>query len=504
MDFSTLKRFTESETTASDCYGYLDCDVIAIEKYTPSRLETKKVIIAQDEMPGGGTVILFEKEYYGTLALRIPKELIDSTHILIDGDEYTYAVSGVWDEPRYALIAGPFESGCRIKLTVTGPKKDAPEPAPVVAASEPAPASEVADFAPLSETATKIPSSEEPKHEGGVTPASFVNPTLIVRDLTSDNGVITYKEEFARYLVSMDTEASFVALSVPSGYTIEADGTELISDKGIRLAVSSSLFTGYPIRIYTPGRASYRDYDLVIMRSYRLADTSVCAVHAYTKVTGAFSGEACYIIDNCGSITESPTHGSVPIGSCRIDPLTGYKWGITSPDKYSFELENGGYEIIATFGAKGARLIAYEGSDNEKVLIRESNGEEQHAGVRVTDGILKLSIIPADAETGDTMLITLIIRALDTVAVDSGYKPLKGEERSSEPQKFTFENFRPEPYKPETDTPYTKTYPSSVKKHVDATLAAKKSRETAKTVGIAAGALALAGSIIALLSKDKD
>lgn len=507
MDFSALKKFNESD----DCYGYLDCDVVTIEKYVPSRLDTPTISLAQDEMPGGGTVILFEKVYYGTLALRIPKELVTSTHIFIDGEEYTYAVSGIWDEPRYALIAGPFEEGCKVRLEVTGPKSEtsvsAPPETPVqieasVQSEAPVQAEtpvqpEIHTFKPLFTNISEDSSSE-----------SVVDPALIVRGLASDNGTITYKDAFSRYLVTMEREADYVSLSVPEGYTIEADSSELISDAGIKLAVSDNLFTGYPIRIYTPGMKTFREYDFVLMQGYKLTDTSVCAVHAYTKITGAFSGEACYIIDNSGAVIETATHGSIPVGRYGIDPLTGYKWGRNNVGDMFFELEPGGYEVIATFSGPGARLIAWDETKNEKILIRESSGEAQHAGVRITDGVLKLTVADIDSQAADPSLVSLIIRALDTVAVESGYNPLAGDSEASEAPKFVFPKLEPgssftKPYTNPAPS-FTETYPKQVKKHVDAALSSKKSRETAKTIGVAAGALALAGSIIALLTKDND
>ena len=88
MDFGKALKFSSSETTVEDCYSYLDCDVVIIDRYVPSRLESDKACIAQDELPGGGTVILFEKEYYGTLALRIPSQETIRTTIYINGEEY--------------------------------------------------------------------------------------------------------------------------------------------------------------------------------------------------------------------------------------------------------------------------------------------------------------------------------------------------------------------------------------------------------------------------------
>ena len=38
MDFGKALKFSSSETTVEDCYSYLDCDVVIIDRYVPSRL----------------------------------------------------------------------------------------------------------------------------------------------------------------------------------------------------------------------------------------------------------------------------------------------------------------------------------------------------------------------------------------------------------------------------------------------------------------------------------
>ena len=54
MDFGKALKFSANEATVEDCYSYLDCDVVIIDRYVPSRLESDKACIAQDELPGGG------------------------------------------------------------------------------------------------------------------------------------------------------------------------------------------------------------------------------------------------------------------------------------------------------------------------------------------------------------------------------------------------------------------------------------------------------------------
>ena len=249
------------------------------------------------------------------------------------------------------------------------------------------------------------------------------------------------------------------------------------------------------MRIYTPGRKSYRDFDLAIMQVPEDNSADGCSVHAYTPVIGAFSGETCYVIDRTDSAVKTATHGTTYCGDVSIDPVTGYKWGCMGCGNYYFELENGGYEIIMSFTGEGARVIANPGTASEKVLVRETSTEEQRYGVRITDGQLVLSIIsddaPDDSDAPGVDISTLIIRAIDTIALESGYTPLQD---------------KPAP----SSTPKAKTTPErtamrpEVQTHINNKLSARKNQEAVKTIGIATGAIAVAAGIISLLGKDRD
>ena len=374
MDFGKALKFSANETTVEDCYSYLDCDVVIIDKYVPSRLESDKISLAQDELPGGGTVILFDREYYGTLALRIPSLDKIKTTIYINGEEYEYATAPADANSLYALVGGPFEPGCRLKLAVAMPSR-----------------------------AAVIP----------------YNADMKISPVSCDNGTVSLSERRSRFLIRLETPAELVTFTLPEGYDIEIGGKS--RGNSAELIIGENLFTGYKLRIFTEGHSSYRDFDLVVMQAVEESELDSCAANAYTPITGAFAGEACYVLDRRSSNTENATHGTLADPMLRIDPVTGYKWGRISPDKadYYFELENGGYEVMASFTSEGARLIANPGTEYEKIMVRDTLTSEQRSGIRIIDGQLVLSVCEGEPEAD---IMTLTIRAIDTIAVESGYE----------------------------------------------------------------------------------
>ena len=374
MDFGKALKFSANEATVEDCYSYLDCDVVIIDRYVPSRLESDKACIAQDELPGGGTVILFEKEYYGTLALRIPSQETIRTTIYINGEEYEYATAPADENSLYALVGGPFEPGCRLKLAIAMPSRTAVIP---------------------------------------------YNADMRISPVSCNNGTVHLSERRSRFLIRLETPADMVTFNLPEGYDIEIGGKS--RGNSAELLIGDNLFTGYKLRIFTEGHSSYRDFDLVVMQDIEEPELDSCAANAYTPITGAFAGEACYVLDRRSSNTENATHGTLEDPMLRIDPVTGYKWGRISPDKadYYFELENGGYEVMASFTSEGARLIANPGTEYEKIMVRDTRTEEQRSGIRIIDGQLVLSVCEGEPEAD---IMTLTIRAIDTIAVESGYE----------------------------------------------------------------------------------
>ncbi len=374
MDFSKAVKYSSEATTAQDCYSYLDCDVVVIDKYVPSRLESDNVCIAQDELPGGGTIIYFDREYYGTLALRIPADPAVMTEIFINGYEYDYAITPGEDQALYALVAGPFEKGCRVKLAMKMPER-----------------------------AKTIPH----------------NPTMKISPVMTSNGTVSLNETKSRFLLTLEEPAELVTFTLPENYDIEINGKSC--GNAAELILGDTLFTSYKARIFTEGHSSYRDFDLVIMQAVDDEGMGACAVNAYTPITGAFAGEAAYLIDRRSHNTENATHGTADDPMLAIDPVTGYKWGRIDADKadYYFELENGGYEVSASFTGEGARLVANPGTEYEKVLVRETTTEVQRYGIRITDGQLVLSVCEGDPGI-DFMMLT--IRAIDTIATESGYE----------------------------------------------------------------------------------
>ncbi len=523
MDFSKAVRFSSETTTAQDCYSYLDCDVVVIDRYVPSRLESDDVCIAQDELPGGGTIIYFDREYYGTLALRIPADPAVMTEIYINGDEYDYAITPGENQALYALVAGPFEKGCRVKLAMKMPER-----------------------------AKIIPH----------------NPTMRISPVMTSNGTVSLNDTKSRFLLTLEEPAELVTFTLPKAYDIEINGKSC--GNTAELILGETLFTSYRARIFTEEHSSYRDFDIVIMQAVDDEGMGACAVNAYTPITGAFAGEAAYLIDRRSHNTENATHGTADDPMLCIDPVTGYKWGRIDADKadYYFELENGGYEVSASFTGTGSRLVANPGTEYEKILVRETTTEVQRYGIRITDGQLVLSVCEGDPGID---FMTLTIRAIDTIATESGYEMVydgrkKIAAEDTDPEDFPDEDYsdeypeEEEEYDNEFDEAeedysdgYSSEYESgeheydemrvnedktkaaeipssrtvsvkpaspmiSVSKtssavsekrkaatqnYINNKLAAKKNSDAKKSLGIAAAGLVLAGGIIALLKKDK-
>lgn len=508
MDFSKARPYPEGAATVSGCYSYLDCDVVIIDKYIPSRLDYDNLAIAMDELPGGGTVVFFDSSYDGTLAFLVPNDPSYKVVITIDGEDYDYAVNGIGDQPRYALVSGPFEIGCRVKLEVMAVNKtvDTPvcrEPATIeqtVSPEEPIAAEQPA--------AVESPvAAEQPTVSEQSTPAAPAHdPALQLKSLRADNGSISFNDSRSRFFVALERKAGTVALSLPDGYEFEVDGE--CTGAGHVFTVNGTSFTGHEMRVYTPGRKSYRDYGLTVMQAPDEDAAGSCSVHAYTPIIGAFSGETCYVIDRTDPAVKIATHGTTECREVGIDPVTGYKWGSMGPGSYYFELENGGYEVLVSFTGAGARMIANPGTAAEKVIVRETSAEEQRYGVRVTEGQLVLSIVSdseavnsassgTDGATVQTDISTLIIRAIDTIAIESGYVPLRDK-----PAQNAFSGL--ENIQKKKPTPERNAVRPEVQNHINNKLAAKKNQDAVKTIGIATGAIAVAAGIFSLLGKDKD
>ena len=119
MDFSQCTAFPAESVSASDIFYSLGSDCLVIRRFTPSRLDTDTVSLAQDRMPSGEAVLFFESSYFGDLALMISDDsdcstIPDGLNVTVGGFEYECAVNH-----GYLLISGPFESGCRIMLSHT-------------------------------------------------------------------------------------------------------------------------------------------------------------------------------------------------------------------------------------------------------------------------------------------------------------------------------------------------------------------------------------------------
>ena len=553
MDFTKAKQFPTGSATVDNCYSYLDCDVVIIDRYAPSRLETVDICLAQDELPGGGTVFFFERDYFGSIALRIPTADTYPVHIYVDGEEYSFARLGERDQPRYALVSGPFEPGCRVRIEICAADRDTKIPAGSNGCAQ--------DDTAVSGDGCEQDDLPVGSHDctRGCTPISSA-PIIY-----TDNGTVRYNNTLRRYLVSMAECDSQVSLSLGEGYVFgSTDLQDEAADRAHSFDVSSDLFTGYEITIIAALTGDEEAYDLVIMQP---ADDEGCLVHAYTPTIGAFAGETCYIIDSASvqasaAVTDSATaqasaavtdlvsaqaaahtfpatHGSRSVQELGIDPLTGYKWGRMERNCYFFELENGSYELVINCSA-GMCIILNPGRSDERVLAEAASGQEQHFRFRAASGSVTIMATaagksgvdcssdcgsadscPADCgsagscyvEDEATGISRILIRALDTTAVDSGYvlissaDNVKNEatEYSISDSDFSiFAEASPASARKTLQKRRGDSHSSAVSSHINNKLAAQKSRQAAKTLGIATGALAVAAGLISLLGRDRD
>lgn len=650
MDFSCTKPFPDGSATVSNCYSYLDCDVLVIDRYVPSRLDYESISLAQDELPGGGTIVYFEKVYYGSIALRVPSDPSLTIRTFIDNEEYDPAMQGMGDQPRYALLGGPFEAGCRVRLEIIGEVKVPVDTANTDTVVEPVDTNNnetVTEFADVNNSVTVTELGEDEKtavnsdigddisndadnssatdigndtcntgvadvdsdsdndtntdiasdinndidsdtvtdtsddididtckdsakecdHKAVATsevspqpnfPSAIHDPSMQLRTLHVPGSSIFFNDMRSRFFIKQEMPGDSVLLALPLGYDFEVDGH--CSGNTHTFDLSDNSFTGYSMRVYSQNHISYRDFDLAILKYSEDSQAGARTVHAYTPITGAFSGEACYILDRTGSVTESATHGSYKcsadtidcsadaidcsagaigfstgdVPAFGIDPSSGYKWGHSEDGYYHFELENGGYELTASFTGTGARLISSPGTSSERVIIRETTEAPQRYGIRITDGELVLAI----TEVEEINFATLIIRALDTTAVQSGYEPLNIVQKEI-PADFTTsrtassgstatkteaaarviasgsvkptaigtvsDSCRQTPpgvvTNPKGTAPFIKVQPE-VQKHINNGLAINKNKDTIKSLGIVTGALAVAAGILSLLKKD--
>lgn len=487
MDFSKKKMFSADSVTENGIYSYLDCDVIIIDRYVPSRLENEEVCLAQDELPGGGTVIYFEREYCGSLALRVPSDSSLNKEVSINGEAYDYALLSGGDAYSYALVSGPFEANCRVLMTI---------------------------------------SVEAAKEElSSVSPDTSLIPEFII----TDNGQVSFSDSRSRILASLDNFSDNVTLTLPEGWnfircnSIPADYSSDIQCNSRTFALSQSLFTAYTVDILSPDNVSFRSFDLVLMQAPE--DPDACLVHAYTPIVGAFSGEACYVIDYSGSIKESGTHGTQVDSVVGIDPVTGYRWGQQDRSTFCFELENGCYELLLSCTDTSARVIASPGEAGEKLLAEHSPVEAERFIIRITNNLFVLRLSDSDSTTVNYLLI----RAVDTIAVESGYElisPVSESSSDSDSNDFEDDDYESDDFEFEaevsSDSHVTRKEPTSaaksavagssasrkykpeVHKHINNKLAGKKNAEAVKTVGIVTGAVALAAGIISLFTRNRD
>ena len=167
----------------------------------------------------------------------------------------------------------------------------------------------------------------------------------------------------------------------------EGAGAHAILPGGVEVFARSDghAFKGYRMRI------GEKEYDLVVMNVSELSEKAP-RCNAYMKTLGSFSGDCCYCID-IAHPEKNGTHG-VRKGSAYIDCETGYKWGMTTPGCYEFELENGNYNVYTitrssdgnTFSDKASRKVS------NGYLTLYSEGEVfTHISITAADAVISES-----------------------------------------------------------------------------------------------------------------
>ncbi|MBO4416433.1 MAG: hypothetical protein J5824_10710 [Lachnospiraceae bacterium] len=188
---------------------------------------------------------------------------------------------------------------------------------------------------------------------------------------TYENASILYSEEKQRYVLKI----------------AEGAGAHAILPGGVEVFARSDghAFKGYRMRI------GEKEYDLVVMNVSELSEKAH-RCNAYMKTLGSFSGDCCYCID-IAHPEKNGTHG-VRKGTAYIDCETGYKWGMTTPGCYEFELENGNYNVYtitktsdgSTFSDKASRKVS------NGYLTLYSEGETfTHISITAADAVISES-----------------------------------------------------------------------------------------------------------------
>ncbi|MCR5324632.1 MAG: hypothetical protein K6E85_15355 [Lachnospiraceae bacterium] len=185
---------------------------------------------------------------------------------------------------------------------------------------------------------------------------------------TYENASILYSESKERYVLKI----------------AEGSGAHAILPGGVEVFARSDghAFKGYRMRI------GEKEYDLVVMNVSELSEKAH-RCNAYMKTLGSFSGDCCYCID----IThpeKNGTHG-VRKGTAYIDSETGYKWGMTTPGCYEFELENGNYNVYTITKDPDGHLFSDQKVrkvSNGYLTLYSNNDIFTHISITAADAVI--------------------------------------------------------------------------------------------------------------------
>lgn len=269
-----------------------------------------------------------------------------------------------------------------------------------------------------------------------------------IASMEIDTGSVYYSESKGRFIVKVDEAVKEVNVSVklPSKYAyIYADDELVDENKGITFAVSEDTYTAHTVTVVAEDHATRRTYDIVIQKPSKDGDTDddLSGIRSYFVDCGDHGTKTVTGKDTLG------THNSVTEQIFSIDTETGYKWGLVDDPEdryngasqspglytantwcyeyngktddlsktetnrytknqyemgidrhidYSFELEDGTYQLETGFAnpwgcSNKPSVYAYYGTDKEQLLIKEFqvSGKTALAEVTVSGGQLDLN-----------------------------------------------------------------------------------------------------------------
>ena len=334
--------------------------------------------------------IVFDEDYEGDLSIRIFSLMSEDFHVMIDGEDYAYAIKGARQtDPGFAMLAGPFEKGTVVsarwgKVFAGVYMQD------------------------------DIEKADDGKTDQIKADESFLLPFVIEGAQT-----VLYSRENRIILADVPPGQSAV-LRPCANVRLAIDGVPVENEKMIA-SPSEAVYEGFEIR-------AGDDAFLLAVRNPENRKDPEHGSDAFMNVTGSFAGELCYKT-GVGDGEEKGTYHSTRDQQFGIDPFTGYFWGRRDAgDAWSFGLEEGLYAVTVLLGNDAAGFtVTTRGKDKEFKMPedcpRDNGPTSMVARVRADNGMLT---VKGFGSAGDPCpLESIEIRTVTTTAHASDLVPVR-------------------------------------------------------------------------------